>query len=89
MFAEGNKVAVLQITFRERSGWHVGHPEQGVVWSSVDSRSYNLNRPAVVKSLIAFVLQADWDPHGGGGAVEVADGIGLLASSGAPIGSSS
>ena len=85
MFAEGNKKAVLQITFREKPGWQVGYPEDGVVWSTTDSKSYNLNRPAVVRALICFMLRSEWDPDGGGAAVDVVDGIPLLASSDAPL----
>jgi hypothetical protein len=86
VFAEGNKKAGLQINFCEKTGWQVGYPEEGVVWSSTDSKSYNLNRPAVVRALIIFMLHSGWDPHRGGGAVNVHDGIPLLASSEAPVG---
>ena len=86
MFAEGSQKAVLQITFREQPGWQVGYPEDGVIWSTADAKSYNLNRPAVISALIKFMLQSQWDPDGVGGAVEVADGIPLFSSSGAPEG---
>ena len=32
-------------------------------------RLHNLNRPAVVRALVKFMLQSEWDPHERGAAV--------------------
>jgi hypothetical protein len=86
IFAEGNKKAVLQIVFRERPGFQVGHLADGVIWSEEGSRAYNLNRPAVVQALISFLYQTTWSPDTGGRPVLVEDGIALLSAAGVPTG---
>jgi len=83
VFAEGNKKAVLQISFREKPGWGVGYPAAGVIWSIEESKGYNLNRPAVVAALVRYTIQCGWDP-GGENPLEIRDGIPLLSSAAAP-----
>jgi hypothetical protein len=87
VFPDGNKKAVLQITFAESPGWTVGYPQAGVIRSTTSSTSYNLNRPVIVAALIRAMLATEWKPFETDVPVEVDDGIALLESSGAPKGS--
>lgn len=87
VYAEGNKRSPLEIFFTDCADWRAGYPQAGIVWSTSDSRTYNLNRPAVVEALVRCTLGSAWDPDSGTRPVTVDDGIHLLERSRAPTGS--
>jgi hypothetical protein len=85
IFAEGNKSTLLRLVFREQEGWQVGYPQTGVVWSTEGATSYNLNRPAVVSSIIGYAVPEIWDPDTMQ-SITVDDAIPILGASNAPTG---
>ena len=78
VYCEGYKKAPLRVTFRRNEEWEVGNPEDGVIWSKQDSRSYNLNQPSVVASVIRHSVKVGWSPHSMSSPLEIQDGFSTL-----------
>lgn len=78
VYREGFKKSPLRVSFRQHDTWQVGYPEQGVIWSTQDKTSYNLNRPAIVASIIQQMIGAGWLPHVASTPFEVQNGLYLL-----------
>lgn len=55
----------------EKERWCIGYPEDGVIWLNTVNpltpgeacKEFNLNRPAVIETLIRHYLQNGWDPR--------------------------
>lgn len=62
IYREGHKRYPLRIQFTESDEWLAGYPQAGVLCRTKDGAIYNLNRPAVVSSLIRWLLASGWNP---------------------------
>lgn len=64
--------------------WCVGYPASGVIWQFNQAESQqatitiNLNRPAVISSLITYFLQNGWAPRAGNKPMVVQTALTLL-----------
>jgi len=80
VYREGFKKSPLRISFHQHDTWQVGYPERGVIWSTQDQTAYNLNRPAIVASIIQQMVGAGWSPHVASTPFDVQNGFHLLTS---------
>ena len=66
------------MVFRQNDEWEAGYPDAGVLWSKVDSRTFNLNHPAVVAAIVTHMLENGWAPETSTSPLDVSDGFEIL-----------